>query len=115
MHAAMKTKRSVSFYERLKHASKLFMWEPLSLRQFLLAIAFALTCTAASAQNAYIANTADNTISVINTATIIVIATITVGSHPYSHGNFIGPDMPPVLTLSQWAMIRSDFCSLGCQ
>ena len=109
MHAAMKTKRSVSFYERLKHASKLFMLEPRSLSQFLLAIAFALTCTAASAQNAYIANTADNTISVINTATNIVIATITVGSHSYSRLNLIGPDLAPVHTLTQCAMIRSDF------
>ena len=40
-----------------------------SIRQYLFAIAFALTCTAASAQNAYITNSGSNTVSVINTAT----------------------------------------------
>ena len=67
MQAAIKTRPGVSFCERLKQASKIFMRQPLSMRQFLLAIAFALTCTAASAQNAYIPNQGDGTVSVIDT------------------------------------------------
>ncbi len=35
-----------------------------------------------NAQTAYITNLGDNTVSVINVATNIVRATITVGSHP---------------------------------
>ena len=83
MQAAIKTIPGVSFYGRLKQASNMFIKQPQSMRQFLLAITFALTCTAASAQNAYVANSSKNTISVINTKTNIVTAKVYVGKNPF--------------------------------
>ena len=60
----------------------------------LLAIAALVFCFLASAQslaqNAYITNYNSNNVSVIDTATSAVTATITVGSHPY--GVAVTPD-----------------------
>ena len=39
----------------------------------------------------YVANTNDNTMSVIDTATNLVVATVPVGHGPLAFGNFIGP------------------------
>ena len=59
-----------------------------------LAFALVLVCllapAAARAQNAYITNFNDGTVSVINTATNTVVATIPVGGHPY--GVAVTPD-----------------------
>lgn len=52
------------------------------MRQLLLAIVFALTGASASAQLAYIPNQNDNNMSVINTATNSVVATVAVGQDP---------------------------------
>ena len=60
------------------------------MRQILLAIAFALTCTAASAQNAYISNFSTNDVSVIDTATNTVTTTVPVGNGP--RGVSVSPD-----------------------
>ena len=57
--------------------------QPQSMRELLLAVAFALTCTAASAQNAYIPYSENNTVSVINTANNTVTTTVEVGTNPF--------------------------------
>jgi len=49
-----------------------------------------ITVTPAAGSFAYIANETDNTVSVINTATNLVVKTITVGSTPY--GVTVSPD-----------------------
>jgi YVTN family beta-propeller protein len=49
------------------------------LREFIEHIKYSYLCNVP----AYIANYSDNTISVIDTATNIVISTITVGSNPF--------------------------------
>ena len=55
----------------------------------------------------YVANSDDDTVSVINTATNAVTTTVAVGNAPFAFGNFIGPTPAavPVPTLSQWAVI----------
>src|SRR6516165_12158601 len=64
----------------------------MKLRSALLAFAFASVLGSAQslAQNAYITNNNDNTVSVIDTATDKVIATISVGSLPL--GVTVTPD-----------------------
>jgi YVTN family beta-propeller protein len=59
-----------------------------------LALALTLACllgpASARAQNAYITNASSNTVSVIDTATDTVIATIPVSLHPF--GVAVSPD-----------------------
>ena len=55
------------------------------------AIAGLIGSAQALAQNAYITNTGDNTVSVIATATNTVVATVHVGNGPIAFGKFIGP------------------------
>lgn len=50
--------------------------------------------TAGAAPFAYISNAGDNTVSVINTSTNVVAATVTVGFSPVAFGHFIGPEAP---------------------
>ena len=90
MRSAIKTIPGASFYERLKQVSNMLIRQPQSMRQFIMAIAFALTCTAASAQNAYIPNQGDGTVSVIDTTNDTVIATVVVGRYPIGVG--VSPD-----------------------
>jgi YVTN family beta-propeller protein len=55
----------------------------------------------------YVANSSPSgTVSVIDTATNTVVATVPVGEFPSAFGLFIGPErVTPVPTLSQWGMI----------
>jgi YVTN family beta-propeller protein len=56
---------------------------------------------------AYVANQNSNNVSVINTTTNTVVATVAVGTQPVGFGKSIGPAPAPapVPTLSEWAMI----------
>ena len=45
---------------------------------------------------AYVANNASGNVSVIDTSTNSVVATVTVGSNPLSLGDFVGPGPIPV-------------------
>jgi YVTN family beta-propeller protein len=56
----------------------------------MLALAYVVAPVATLAQNAYITNAIGNTVSVIDTATNTVTATITVGNS--SHGVAVTPD-----------------------
>ena len=53
------------------------------------------------------ANSNSNNVSVIDTASNTVVATVAVGSRPFSLGQFVGGPNPPVPTptLSEWAKI----------
>jgi YVTN family beta-propeller protein len=45
----------------------------------------------------YVANQGSNTVTVIDSVTLAVLATIPVGLQPIAAGMFIGPDVPPAL------------------
>lgn len=47
----------------------------------------------AAGDQLYVTNTSDNSVSVIDTATRIVIDTIAVGPAPRTNGDFIGPNV----------------------
>jgi YVTN family beta-propeller protein len=64
-----------------------------------LALACLVGSAAGFAQNAYITNFGDNTVSVIDTATDTVIATIPVGDRPY--GVAVTPDGSKVYVANQ--------------
>jgi YVTN family beta-propeller protein len=54
-------------------------------------IAIVLGSAPSSAQNAYIPNSGDNTVSVIDTATNTMVAVLPVGTSPIALGVFIQP------------------------
>jgi YVTN family beta-propeller protein len=60
---------------------------------------------ASAAPFAYISNQGSATVSVIDTATNTVAATVPVGDIPVAFGMFIGPELASILTLSGSGMI----------
>ena len=80
--------------------------------RYLAVVLFMLLGTPAvqAAPFAYITNSSSNNVSVIDTATNTVVATVAVGTNPSAFGLFIGPaaapaSIGPVPTLSQWALL----------
>jgi YVTN family beta-propeller protein len=70
----------------------------------------------------YVTNDGSNTVSVIDTATNSIVATVAVGGNPRSWGLFIGPEViraevaasSPIPTLSEWGVIMlSSLVALG--
>ena len=69
------------------------------------------TTLAHAAPFAYITNQTSNNVSVIDTASNTVTATVAVGTNPAAFGLFIGPAaaapgaIGPIPTLSQWSLL----------
>jgi YVTN family beta-propeller protein len=88
-------------------------------RKFLLALLL-LPGIALAAPFAYISNGNDNTVSVIDTASNSVVATVGVGDNPIAFGLFIGPGLGAgggtvsIPRLPEWGLIiLSSLLALG--
>ena len=62
----------------------------------------------------YVANLGSGNVSVIDTATNMVVTTVNVGGDPQAFGRFIGPLNPNAIpTLSEWGLILAAASLLG--